>query len=106
MSDEGPQNDNRKPVKHKQLLAAIAKARSGLGMKQREPGKRTPVAEYFFGYDWFHTARKWIYKEWILNKRGDHYREVITDPETGEVIHHRDEPLSKHQGYGSAKRKK
>ena len=106
MSDDGPQNDCREPVKHKQLLAAIAKVRSGLGMKLREPGKRTAVAEYFFGFELFVTARKWIYKERIINKRDDHYREVITDLETGEIIHHRDGPLSKHQGYGSAKRKK
>ena len=53
MSDDGPQNDRREPVKHKQLLAAIAKVRSGLGMKLREPGKRKPVAKYFFGDKWF-----------------------------------------------------
>ena len=106
MSDDGPQNDNREPVTHKKHIAVIARALPGLGMKHRIPGVSKWVAKYFYGYKWFHSARKWVYKEWIINRRGDHYREVITDPETGEVIHHCDEPLSEHRGHGSAKSKK
>jgi hypothetical protein len=31
--------------------------------------------------------------------------EHIVNPNTGEVIHHCEEPLSQHQGHGSAKRR-
>lgn len=31
------------------------------------------------------------------------YREEVIDPTTGRVIHHCEEPLSKHRGHGSAK---
>lgn len=34
---------------------------------------------------------------------GNWYSEKITDPETGEVLHERHEPLDQHQGHGSAK---
>jgi|TARA_B110001450_G_C17324859_1_gene360958 hypothetical protein len=33
----------------------------------------------------------------------DEYKEKVTDRETGEVIHHSEEPLSDHFGHGSAK---
>ena len=31
-----------------------------------------------------------------LDRERDTYREVVTDPETGELIHHCEEPLSEH----------
>ena len=106
MSDDGPQNETPKPVTHKIHVAAIAEARPGLGMKHRIPGVSKWVAKYFSGYDFFRRERKWVHKEQIINRRDDHYREVVTDPETGEVIHHCDEPLSEHLGHGSDKSKK
>lgn len=36
---------------------------------------------------------------------GDWYSEKIRDEETGEMLHHCDEPLSEHQGHGSARPK-
>ena len=40
-----------------------------------------------------------------IDRDNDHYHEKVTDPETGEIIHESDEPLSEHQGHGSAKTK-
>lgn len=34
---------------------------------------------------------------------GDWYSERVKDEKTGQIIHQCDEPLSKHQGHGSAK---
>jgi len=45
-------------------------------------------------------------KSRIINKYNDKYLEKVTDPETGDVIHHCEEPLSKHFGHGSDKFKK
>jgi hypothetical protein len=106
MSKDDPKNENPEPVTCKQRIAATAKARPGLGLKLWIPERASWAAKCFFGYEWFQSARKWVYKEWIINRRDDHYREVVTDPETGEVLHHCDEPLSEHRGHGSAKSKK
>jgi len=38
-----------------------------------------------------------------LNKRTDHYEEVIRDDQTGEVARRCSEPLSEHRGHGSAR---
>ena len=106
MNNDGPKDENPEPVTYKKHIAVIAKALPGLGMKHRVPGVSKWIAKYFSGYDFFRRERKWVRKEQVINRREDHYREVVTDPETGEVIHHCDEPLSEHQGHGSDKSKK
>lgn len=58
------------------------------------------------GDDLYKKSGKWNNKERIIDSENDRYMEKVIDPETGEVIHHCDEPLSKHQGHGSAKNKK
>ena len=45
-------------------------------------------------------------KERLIDRAKDHYKEVVTDPDTGSVVHQCDEPLSQHRGHGSAKKKK
>lgn len=39
----------------------------------------------------------------LVNRRDDLYRETVTMIDTGETIHSIEEPLSAHQGHGSAK---
>jgi hypothetical protein len=46
------------------------------------------------------------YVKRIFDRRADRYVETVTIHETGEIIHHCDEPLSKHQGHGLPRRKK
>jgi hypothetical protein len=43
------------------------------------------------------------YVKRIVDRRTDRYVETVTMRDTGEVIHHCDEPLSQHQGHGSAR---
>lgn len=45
------------------------------------------------GDDWSYDRKKWVHKERVIDKRNDHYRECITDPDTGKVIRNVDEPL-------------
>lgn len=45
-------------------------------------------------------------KERLIDWGNDRYKEVVTDPETGIIVHHCEEPLSKHRGHGSAKKTK
>jgi hypothetical protein len=39
----------------------------------------------------------------ILDRAQDQYVETVTMQDTGEVVHHCTEPLSQHQGHGSAR---
>ncbi len=46
---------------------------------------------------------KWVHKERLINRGNNRYKEVITDPESGELLHSCEEKLSDHQGHGAAK---
>jgi hypothetical protein len=47
--------------------------------------------------------RTWSQRVKVEDKRSNRYLESVTNSETGEVIHHCSEPLSRHRGHGSAK---
>lgn len=70
------------------------------------PSKKNPRVDFFSGDDLRKSDGKWMQKERVLDRDNDHYKEVVVDPETGEVIHHNEVPLSEHFGHGSAKFKK
>ncbi|HUK55579.1 MAG TPA: zinc ribbon domain-containing protein, partial [Nitrospiria bacterium] len=61
--------------------------------------------DFFHGDDLHKKSGKWYKKERIIDKDNDQYKEVISDPETGEIIHECQEPLSEHRNHGSAKNK-
>ena len=44
-----------------------------------------------------------VNKEWVMDRENDRYFELVIDPLTGDVLRHCDEPLSVHQGHGTAK---
>lgn len=46
---------------------------------------------------------RWVNIRRVFDRENDHYYEIITDEETGKVIHEKDEPLSTHIGHGSEK---
>ena len=72
----------------------------------KQTGKNKIKYEGLYGDDLHKKSGKWNKKERIIDRENDRYMEKIIDPETGKVIHHCDEPLSEHQGHGSAKNKK
>lgn len=76
---------------------------SSLGLKARHAGERRPFLEHFSGGDFSTRWRRWMDKLRRIDREGDRYDEVVTDPETGEVIHETHEPLSEHPGHGSAR---
>lgn len=67
------------------------------------PSKKNPRLDIFTGDDLRKSDNKWMTKERIIDKDKDLYKETVIDPSTGEVVHHNEEPLSKHFGHGSAK---
>ena len=41
----------------------------------------------------------------VVDRINNRYRKLVIDPQTGEKLRDVDEPLSDHQGYGSAKKR-
>ena len=73
----------------------------------RNPAKKKPRrVEFKTGASYSVSLGKWVDRKMHLDRDRDTYRETVTDPDTGNVIHHCEEPLSSHQGHGSAKRKR
>jgi hypothetical protein len=67
-------------------------------------GKDKVRGEQVVGDVYTHATKKWNRKERLIDRDKDWYSEKIIDSETGEILHFCEEPLSKHQGHGSAKR--
>jgi hypothetical protein len=68
------------------------------------PSKKNPRLEMLIGDDKWKDKGRWVKKTRIIDRDRKRYRETVVDPETGEVIHHCDEPLPEHKGHGSDKR--
>ena len=79
--------------------------RDGLGMKAKRAGGKRPYIEDLSVPDHSYNLNKAVHKARVIDRDNDRYFEKITDYESGETIHHCEEPLSQHQGHGSAKRK-
>jgi hypothetical protein len=78
--------------------------RSTLAFKARHAGPGRPFAEGKVGDDLHRKSGRWFRLERIIDRARDWYREVISDRRTGHVIHHVEEPLSKHIGHGTARK--
>jgi hypothetical protein len=79
--------------------------KDSIGMKAKAASSKKPFYEYFGGAEWSHRFQKFMAKIRIIDRRNDLYREEVTDPDTGDRLHHCSEPLSMHSGRGSAKKK-
>ena len=80
-----------------------------LSAKVKDPGKtgkRKIRTESVSGDDLHRATGRWNKLDRYIDHENDRYRERIVDPETGAVIQSVDEPLSEHQGHGSAKKGK
>ncbi len=51
-----------------------------------------------------HHLRVWCHRLKVENKRTNEYLEILTNPETGEILHKCEEPLTEHHGHGTAKK--
>ncbi|MBL8124194.1 MAG: zinc ribbon domain-containing protein [Blastocatellia bacterium] len=77
-----------------------------LGIKGKRPGQKRPFTEQKVGDDLHRKTGLWMKLKRIIDRDNDAYQETVSDPRTGQVVHHTDEPLSQHRGHGSAKRKR
>lgn len=67
-----------------------------LRAKAKSPGSR-PWYELLQGADWSHGFQKFMEKTRIIDRKCDHYLEVVVDRAAGTVIHYCSEPLSQHR---------
>ncbi|MCH7528171.1 MAG: zinc ribbon domain-containing protein [Candidatus Marinimicrobia bacterium] len=72
-------------------------------LKIRGPEGGKPRYESVQGDDLHRKSGRWMQLKRIIDRVNNRYQEIITDPETGEVVHKNEEPLSEHRGHGSAK---
>jgi hypothetical protein len=86
-------------------LSDTVSVHDSIKFRHKNPEGKT-LAEGVSGDDLHRKSGKWIKKERLIDRTKDQYKEVVTDPETGGVVHHCDEPLSQHRGHESAKKKK
>jgi len=85
-------------------ISSTVTARGMLSFKARRIRSGRPFAEGKVGNDLHRKSGRWFRLERIIDHARDWYREIISDRRTGKVIHHVDEPLSKHIGHGAARR--
>ena len=78
--------------------------RDSVKYKLMEAGKKRPVVEGFAGDDFHRQSGRWCKKKRVIDRQNDRYLEEVVDPDTGAVVHYCDEPLSRHQGHGDAKK--
>ena len=71
-------------------------------LASRKKQKKTRV-EGSTGSEWSARFQKMVHKERLIDRKNNRYEELVTDRETGDVIHEVNEPLSQHIGHGSAK---
>lgn len=87
-------------------LHSTVHAHSSLSAKARHggaTGKRKWFVEVFSGANWSRSLQRFVRKERTIDRDNDRYVEKVTDPENGDVLRDVDEPLSQHQGHGSAR---
>ena len=65
--------------------------------------KKRHQTEIIQGSEWSVSHQKMVHKERLIDKPNNKYTELVVDPDTGEIIHWCEEPLSHHTGHGDAK---
>lgn len=84
----------------------IIESRVTLTVKNEEKGrkeKKYVVDNTIIRKEMCHDRQKMVERYNRFDHRGDIYKEVVTDPDTGEVIYESEESLKEHTGHGSAK---
>jgi len=78
---------------------------SKLALKAKRGGKGRPFMEQVVGDDLHRKSGVWMKLTRVIDHVRNWYSEKVVNPKTGEVVHETEEPLSDHQGHGSAKPK-
>ncbi len=82
------------------VTVTVRERRNILG---RRPGFRRPFVEMLGGDDFNRKLGKFVKLERVIDRARNWYMERVTDPDTGQVLHECEEPLTDHRGHGSAR---
>jgi hypothetical protein len=74
-----------------------------LRLKHKRLAAKKPLSEQRHGDSFSTKLGRWMHRSRVIDRENDRYFESVLDPQTGETIHHCAEPLSEHQGHGTAK---
>ena len=77
----------------------IVKIPESRRQKEKQSKWRTHISEHS------DSQNRSIHRERIFDRENNRYKEIVKDRKTQENIHSCDEPLTAHQGHGSAKKK-
>jgi DNA-directed RNA polymerase subunit RPC12/RpoP len=88
------------------VISETVKAYVRIDLKVRHGISGKPFLKSVSRDDLHRKSGKWMLREIVVDRENDKYKEIVTDPATGDVVHHCEEPLSQHQGHGSARKKK
>ena len=72
-------------------------------MKQKRLGHRKTIYESVSGDDLHRDTGQWNKLTREIDRENNRYKEVIINPDNGEILRHCEEPLTDHFGRGSAK---
>jgi hypothetical protein len=87
-------------------LTSTVCVKSKITAKAENLGARKPFYELISGDDLFRLTGQWNRLKQVIDRKRDYYLKIVTDPKSGIVIRYCEEPLSKHQERGSAKKRK
>ena len=91
---------------HNVSITETVKAWDGLGLKAKHGGTGKPYAESINVPNVQRKTGKMMILKRIIDRENDIYHEIVTDPDTGNIVHECKEPLSKHIDHGTVKFKK
>jgi hypothetical protein len=75
-------------------IAETVTLRTSLGMKARHGTGGRPFYQAKSGADLHRATGRWLERELVIDRQNDRYAENVIDPQTGEVVHVCEEPLS------------
>lgn len=88
------------------FLTDTVHMRDGLAGRSRglRDGVRKDLQKWKQGTELYRKEGRWHEVRRLIDHLNDWYDEVITDEQTGQVVHECHEPLSQHRGHGGARR--
>ena len=87
------------------IFSTTMRLRDGIRYKLVNPkqsGRNKIALEGFNSYSFNRSQGKLVQHERAIDRGNDRYYELVSDPDTGEVIHRCEEKLSEHRGRGCA----
>jgi len=92
-------------TEHKKTLMVEQKPQVGLRGIAHQVGSNSKWFSKFYNEPTYHIDLGiWARLTRTIVRKGQ-YTEMVVDPATGRVLHHKSEPLAKHTGHGSDKSK-